>query len=115
LSYEVGGGGSFRTFPEVGRSESPAGVEGLRVGMLDVEPFAFRFLSGEWLVMLTSSDEAVVGRDLDGLRPLGNARIGETSLLVGDAPRGTTGVEAEGAGIRDCLVGEGVRGESVLR
>jgi hypothetical protein len=48
LSVAVGGGGSFRTFPEVGRSESPpAGAAGLRVGMFDTEPVFLRVLRGE--------------------------------------------------------------------
>jgi hypothetical protein len=65
-------------------------------------------------VIVTSSDEAVVGRDLDGVSPRGNTRTGEFSLLVGELALRAAGLEVVGAGMRDCLVGDGVRGDSAL-
>jgi hypothetical protein len=65
-------------------------------------------------VIVISSDEAVVGRDVDGVSPRGRARTGEFSLLVGELALSATGFEVVGAGMRDCLFGEGVRGDSTL-
>jgi hypothetical protein len=65
-------------------------------------------------VIVISSDEAVVGRDLDGLCPRGSTRTGEFSLLVGELALRPAGFEIVGAGMRDCLFGDGVRGDSTL-
>ena len=47
----------------------------------------------------------------------GNVRWGEFSRLAGDAPRmvacESIGVDGLGAGIIDCLTGDGVRGDSL--
>lgn len=71
--------------------------------------------------MVTSSeiDVAVVGRDFGGLIARGSGRTGEFSLRIGEAARfvegGPVGLEDDGAGIRDCLTGDGVRGESTFK
>lgn len=93
FSLEMGGGGSFRTLPDVGRSDRPPDdvvFVDLRVGMDDIVPVFRR--RGEamvvevvWLVIVTSSE---IGADrLGGLIALGSVRTGEFSRLLGEDGR----------------------------
>ena len=113
FSGEPGVGGSLRTLPADGRSDKP----GVSLGIpLAVESLRRRVV-GALLLMMTWSDFCGEAGCLLTFSGRGNARCGEFSRLAGDVLRsvacGSMEFDGLGAGIMDCLTGDGVRGDSL--
>jgi hypothetical protein len=112
FSGEPGVGGSLRTLPADGRSDKPGASLGIP---LAVESFRRRGVGA--LLVVTWSDFCGVVGCLVTFNGRGNARCGEFSRLAGDVPLWVAcesiGVDGLGAGIMDCLTGDGVRGDSL--
>ena len=113
FSGEPGVGGSLRTLPADGRSDKP----GASLGIPLVVESLRRRVVGDLFVTMTRSGFCGEADCLVTFSGRGNTRCGEFSRLAGEVARRVAcesiGVDGLGAGIMDCLTGDGVRGDSL--